>query len=135
MYLYENDYQETGADSLDLSVQQKSSDLLRTEVGAQFSHCFALQEKAIKGTLVPDVKLSWIYETRFLGRKTMSSFVDNTCVFTVYGIRPTRNLVAPSVGITFYPADSGFSISGRYEAEFSKSFWEQGASFNLGYRF
>jgi outer membrane autotransporter protein len=132
MYLYEDEYQEHGANSLDLSVQQKSSDLFRTEVGSRFSRCFSIGQN---GILVPDAKLSWIFETRFQGRKTEASFVDSSCVFSVYGFSPTRNLFSPSVGLTFFPSFSKLSVSARYDAEFGKDFWQQGATASFSYQF
>jgi outer membrane autotransporter protein len=132
IYLHEKGYREHGAQSLDLRIKEKNSDLLRYEVGAAFSFCFSAYEE---GTISPDIKLSWVREERFKGRKTEASFIDSACSFTVEGLLPSRNLFAPSIGFVFFPMSSNVSFSARYEGEFGRRFWQQGAIADVKIKF
>ena len=133
-YLHENGFSETSAQSLDLHVRSKDAEMLRNELGVNFSYCYSFQQ----GHLIPIVKMSWIRESRF-GHKhyqtSLKEFQQTNGFFTVNANHPSRNLFSPGVGLTMQFLDELIAISGYYEAAISQEYWQQDGSLNLEFRF
>ncbi len=118
LFLHEDGFDETGADSLDLKMKTKNSDLLTTEFGLDLSHCYRVNDK----TLSPFIQLSAIRESRFEGRKEKGS-LGGQCLMVVRGLNPSRTLVGTAVGLnaTFTKTLSNLSFfyQGKYGSKFA----------------
>ena len=131
VYLHEQGYHEHGADGLDLKVKSKNSDLLRSEIGFRLLRCYSL----FNGQFVPNFKLGWVHEARFKGKTTKASFQDSCCVFSVKGLNPNRNLVAPSLGLIYLSDNIPFSIAARYDGQFGSQYYDQLVSLDLSFKY
>jgi outer membrane autotransporter protein len=124
LILHEEGFRETGAQSLDLHVKSKSSDLLTAEAGLDFSHCFSTES----ASYTPFVKASVIREERFRGRHENASLKCG-CDFTVKGLYPSRTLAGVAAGLT--AAFSGNFLSLSYQGKFNAHYNDN--SFYLEY--
>ena len=131
VYLHQNQYTEEGAQSVDLMIHSKNSDLLRPEAGLEFSQCWNLS----KGIFVADLILSGAYEERFQGKKTKAQFEGTSCVFAVTGLNPSRALGTPSAGISYLLPSHNLAFSLRYDGEFGKNYGSQKGSLEASFKF
>lgn len=131
VYVHENRYSERGAGSLDLDIRSKNSMLLRNELGLGLAFCRTLQ----RWNMVPDFKLSWIREWRFKGKHTTAEFEGTDVSFRVTGMKPDRNLVSPSVGLTGIFFEDQMQATLRYDAEFGEDYRDQNLNFQISYAF
>ncbi len=133
VFLHQSQFKEHGAKSLNLNVQDKSYDLLRTEVGLSWYGCFERQDVKF----IPEAKLSYVNESRFNNRQLQASFFDELeCGFTSNILNPQRNMVAPGLGLTIYFTEIDFDFAVRYEAEIEQSnYWDQEVSVHLNKQF
>ncbi len=116
MYTHQARYREYGAQSLDLVMDESSATMLRSEVGIGGRYCIP----AGKNYVVPSVKLSWVNEARFKGKHLTARLIDVPNQFTVSGIYPTRNLIAPGATLMGSFLNDALNISLSYEGEYSK---------------
>lgn len=116
IYLHEDHYKEHHADSLNLHISERNSNLLRSELGLQTRFCM----NTSKGLFIPTIKLSWVNETRFTGEDLRARLEDVPQSFQVKGISPNRNLIAPGVGLTGMFFEDRLNISLNYEGEFGE---------------
>jgi outer membrane autotransporter protein len=131
VYVHENRYSERGAGDLDLAIRSKNSMLLRNELGLGLAFCRTLE----RWNMVPDFKLGWIREWRFKGKHTTAEFEGTDVTFKVTGIKPDRNLVSPSVGLTGLFYEDQMQVTLRYDAEFGKNYRDQNVNFQVSYAF
>lgn len=117
-YLYQGSFQESGADSLNLWVDDSHYDLLRSEIGGKVSKCFVYHQNH----LYLDAKLSYVREDRFFGSTYDTKLKSADCSFTVDGLKPTRNIVAPSVGFFASRNDEAFQFDLHYDGEFASQY-------------
>jgi outer membrane autotransporter protein len=131
VYLHQNSYREHGAESLDLSVHSKNADLLRSEIGLGLFHCF--QGKQLQ--LTPEVKLSYIYESRFQGKNTKAYFLNGTEeIFSVKGLSPSRSL--GHVGALLKGSSyNGFDLTLDYNFLFGKEYRDHKMAIRFDYAF
>lgn len=132
VFIYRNGFTERDAGSIDLDVQAQKSDLLRIEAGIQLQKCFPSQNY---GTWIPHVKLGWILEERYHGVYSNSSFVDSTCVMRAKGMKPSRDIIAPAVGIIaqFLSGRLIFDLEG--EGEWGSNYEDYSAALNITWGF
>jgi autotransporter-associated beta strand protein len=117
LFLYEGSFSEHGADSLNLSVQKKFSDLLNSEVGIDLSRCFLRPEFS----LTPYLQLSALWEQRFLGSDEKSS-LQGGCFMETVGLNPSRLLGSIAAGINgALPGKPPF-LSLYYKGKFGSHF-------------
>ncbi|HSW86093.1 MAG TPA: autotransporter domain-containing protein, partial [Rhabdochlamydiaceae bacterium] len=132
IYVHEGDYTERGAQSIDLHVHSKNSDLWRTEVGLNLSGCFNWYP--VK--LIPTGYASWVHEHRNKGKHITSNFRDQTFNFTVTGFNPRhRDLVSGGIGFTTLCADDHCAIGLLYHFEVNEHYWDNELSLRVGYGF
>ncbi len=128
LLLHENKFSETGANSLNLHVQSKNSDLLSSEAGFDFSHCFLANGR----TFSPFLQASAIYESRFLGAQEKASFGDD-CMMSVTGLYPSRLLAGAYLGLnaSLFQSDFSFFYRGKYGFKFQDHslYFQFGAKF------
>ena len=131
IYIKQDGYSEKGAHSLDLRVHGKEYDLLRPEGGLGLSYRGCI--KRIYLTL--DVSGSYVYEFRFLGKKTKASFKENSCQFTVKGLRPNNSLICPSASLGIGSIKNGLSLTAGYHGEYGSHFTVKTVEVELGKAF
>lgn len=130
-YMHETGYHEKDAKSIDLVVESKNSDLLREEIGLQFStwHTRLWLEWS------EEIHLSYVREDRFKGKKTHEHFVHSSDEFTVTGYLPDRNLFAPGVSMSFLFPKINMMVSARYQGEFGYKWKNQTGSLQFLWTF
>jgi hypothetical protein len=131
IYVGEAGYRERGANSINMVVRNKFSNMLRGEVGLGFSSWqtqegFAWSE---------DLKLSYVHEERYKGEHTKVRFVDSSHRFEVTGFLPDRDLIAPAFSIHFFIPSIDFSISASYSGEFGNKWQTQTGDLQFLWRF
>jgi len=131
VFLHQNGFKEHGASSLNLKVDDKNSQYVRTDLGIKVSYCY----KGEKLKYIPYFKASWIWEKQIDKGDLEASFVDSSCEFRVTGLHPVRSLFAPSIGLTILAHQETFSFAVHYDAEVGHRFWENRASLNFGFRY
>ncbi|MEI6242000.1 MAG: autotransporter domain-containing protein, partial [Chlamydiota bacterium] len=131
VYLHQNHYREHGAESLNLDVKEKNADLLRSEIGLGLFHCF----KGNELQFTPELKGSYILESRFQGKKTTAYFLNDTVIpFTVKGLSPSRSL--GHIGILLKGSSyNGFDLTLDYNFQFGKKYQDHKMTLRLGYAF
>lgn len=135
-YLHQGNYKESGAKSIDLNVRKRNSNLLRTEAGVSVSVC---QKKIESANLafVEQIKLSYIHEERYDGKKTKAKFIGppDSSSFFVKGFWPDRDLISPGASIQMLFPTNNFSLNLRYNGEFGKKWQNQTGSLEMLYAF
>jgi autotransporter-associated beta strand protein len=132
IYIKQDGYKEKGAHGLDLRVYGKEYDLLRPEGGLGLSY-----QGCINGAnLTLDIAGSYVYEFRFLGKRTKARFEDgNGCRFTVKGLRPNQGLICPAASFGMGSIKHGLSLQLGYHGEFGKHFHLNAAEIELAKAF
>ena len=113
MYLYQKGFTESGAQSLDLSVKGKHSDLLRSEVGLSFTSSFHMGKR---GCFAPTIWLSGINECYLFKDHYRATFIDQTPSFAVRGFSHPIYLISPGLDLSFM-FGCGLNLAARYSAE------------------
>jgi fibronectin-binding autotransporter adhesin len=130
IYVVENGYKEHGAASLNLQVQKKYDDVLRPEGGIGMSYAACFERLKVNA----DISASYLREFRYLGKKTKAGFQDSSCTFTVRGLQPQNNLIAPSARVTL-SSNSGVSITLGYRGEFGAHYADNSGEAELKFSF
>jgi fibronectin-binding autotransporter adhesin len=112
IYLHESAFKEKGAQSLNLQVKGKNSNLLSNEIGMQLSPRF-------KSSVIPFIQFSAIRESRFKGKYERASLQDG-CSLAVIGLNPSRTLGGIAAGIDTKISNNFLSLfyQGRYSNNF-----------------
>lgn len=117
LFLHEYSFREHGANSLNLKVKDKNSDLLVSEGGLEISRCFIFKRKNFNTFL----QLSAIRESRFEGKHEKASFTEG-CLMNVTGIYPSRTLGGLSAGINGIISKHLSFISLLYKGKYGQKF-------------
>ena len=131
IFTHQGSQREHGASSLDLNIGSTNSRYVRTDLGFRFLRFY--DRTLLK--CIPYFKLSWVWEKQLDSAAFHSSFTGSSCSFTTHGMRPHRNLFAPSVGVTVLACEDRFSFAVHDDAEIGHRFWENRAYLNFSYRF
>jgi autotransporter-associated beta strand protein len=121
IYLYEGSFKEKGANSIDLKVDAKHSDLFVGQAGIDFWYC----SSAKKYRFVPHLQLSVLREERFLGRHENACF-SYSCPMNIVGYYPSRTLGSVFFGFNrpFSYGEASVSFQGKYGKKYSdNSLW------------
>jgi outer membrane autotransporter protein len=85
-------FNEWGADSLSLNVQQQTTNSVRSTLGAQLNGAIGLGDTR---TLDMALRLGWLHEYAYTGRPVTAAFAGAPAnAFTVYGATPQRDAAA-----------------------------------------
>ncbi len=131
VFLHEKSYTESGADSLDLQVQQKNSALFQGEVGVTCNATYHTDN----GIWIPMITLAYINQTPCSNAMYSANFVGSTDVFTGTGGHYERNLFVPRVGITYQDYCDTVNVSIYYDAQLNSNYWAQDVVFDLTVHF
>jgi outer membrane autotransporter protein len=125
----QNAFTETGADSLNLSVAQQTTNSLRTVLGAQLGGSMDL---GWRDRLAMKVRLGWSHEYADTARPVTASFAGAPVApFTTYGVAPQRDGVVLGLAATTAVAE-GMNVYARYEGEVSGQ--DNAHAFTVGVR-
>ena len=110
-------YTETGADSLNLTVDSQGYDFLQSGLGAKMAWDFA----GNGGTWTPEIRAKWLYD--FIGDKqqTTSSFTGGGASFSTNGADPAQHSFDLGAGLTFLSAKN-VEVSFNYDYEVKEDF-------------
>ena len=125
IHMHRGAFAETGAKSLNLTVQGAGYNFARYELGLWASKCLR--------SWVPQLGLAVAYDSRSQA-PIHASFADECgsgCSMNVYGLAPNRFLVIPKAKITQVFADR-FSIALSYEGDFASDYSENSLWLALG---
>lgn len=109
-YYHHNKFTEKGADSINLTVKDKTQHFLRSELGLfgerEYDcgcYCYA-----------PYLGIAWVGEFPLNKSRQPASFVDMSCVINALSYKSEQNLAAPQAGIK-YTNCNGFSFLVGYK--------------------
>lgn len=131
IYLYQQSFEETGAEGLNLDVYSADYGMFRSELGVNGSTCISKP----KNKLLIDAKLSWIREERFFGANYEAKFKGTDCTYKVKGMNPDRSLFSPGITGTYLSQDGDFVVSVGYEAEIGGHSLNQNVSGQAVFKF
>ncbi|WP_420420962.1 autotransporter outer membrane beta-barrel domain-containing protein [Simkania sp.] len=129
-YLHNNSFNETGANSINLSVNTKVSNALRSELGLSTSHTFRLAN----GCWTPYFAVSWVNKTLLSSSSYRSGFRGQQGTFSVSATSKGVNQWAPQAGIEF-ANKYGFSILLNSRAELNGKLKNYSADMQMNYDF
>lgn len=109
IYNYQSSFKETGANSINLSVDSQSADLLRFEAGLKTTRAFYSDEvdpcdQKRKGLFF--AKIGAVREQRFLGKNTKAKLTGADCTLDVSGMNPDRWLYVAALGLSIFRKDA-----------------------------
>lgn len=110
-------YTETGASSLDLTVEDQDYDLLQSGLGIQIDRPYVHPS----GVYIPEIHFKWLYD--FIGDEaaTTAQFAGGGASFSTRGADPAQHSFVVGGGLTFY-SKGNISISGTYNYEVKEDF-------------
>ena len=111
-FLHNGSFNESGAKSLNLNVDSKTSNALRSEVGLSSSYTFDLKG----GCWTPYAQLSFVNKTLLGSSSYTGGFRGQTGTFSVNATSKSTNQVSPGIGIEF-ANKNGFSVLVNSRAE------------------
>jgi len=135
IHLSRQGFVESGASSLDLSVDRRQDQIVQSEFGFIWTGHYVCENSCASGTIVPRIKLSYINDAPFSNRHLHARFVDSSCNFTVQGLHFLRNQGAASLGLTYLNCNDTMSVTLRYDGQFSKNYYNQAANIALDMKF
>jgi uncharacterized protein YhjY with autotransporter beta-barrel domain len=131
IYLDEESFRETGADSLNLWVDHRKTDSLISELGLRVARIF----KSKYGRLIPELSAAWSYDFDIDDRAITTSFAGApSAEFSIQGQEVERSGAILGAGLTFIHK-SGFSTSLKYSGEFREGYKSHGVIGELRYTF
>lgn len=132
IYMRENSYTESGADSLNLHVNASNYQFNQFEFGALIRRCIRISQ----GLLIPKISLSGIRENRSHGSHYTASLAgSNSCEFTVKGYYPDRILFVPAAELKGLFLKEKFSASLYYQGKFGSSFSQNELGLQFAWNF
>jgi autotransporter-associated beta strand protein len=129
VYIREKGFKEKGAQSLDLDILSKNSNLLMSEAGLRIAYC----KSCPRTILTPYVQASGIYESRRLGKHEKALF--NGCPLNVTGLNPSRMMTGLEAGLNLTLGDQAAILSLAYKGRFAKRFMDNSGYLQLNVRF
>ncbi|MBT6565041.1 MAG: autotransporter domain-containing protein [Candidatus Scalindua sp.] len=129
-YYREESYTERGADSLNLAIDEFTSDSLVSKLGFRIGRLF----KTKHVEFFPEVNAHWSYLIGDIERGVNSRFVNTTESSTVKGLKSGRDGVVLGIGIAGYVSNN-ISLFLNYEAEYRNDFDAQKATVAFQFKF
>lgn len=126
----QNRSREHGADSLDLSVKRNQSNLIRAEIGVQFTKSYQIG----CGTLIPNISISWVGHKLMSGDRYISAFRGIESNFSVFGTRHCFNQLELGAGAT-YVINKHLAVNAWYDVELGRKRQEQNVNVEVNYNF
>ncbi|MCB1109596.1 MAG: autotransporter domain-containing protein, partial [Chlamydiia bacterium] len=111
-YLHNESFKETGAESINLRVNAKTSNALRSELGVSSSYTFKINH----GCWTPYARISWVNKTLLSNSTYRGGFRGQVGTFSASATTKGTNQWAPGAGIEFANL-SGLSLLLNTRAE------------------
>jgi outer membrane autotransporter protein len=121
LFLHQKSFTESGAESLDMHIHAKDSIYFQSDLGIEFSRCYATSW----GLVVPELSFGWIWEKELDHGIYKAQFTGSSCTFSVSGFRPTYNLFAPRIGLIVFSTEKQFRFSCHYDPKIGRNFFQQ----------
>ncbi|MEA5115557.1 MAG: autotransporter outer membrane beta-barrel domain-containing protein [Geobacteraceae bacterium] len=130
-HLDEEGFSESGAGSLDLTLDRRRTDSLVSELGVRAARAYKLNS----GSLIPEFSAAFSYDFDIDDRVITSSFAGSPgAAFSIKGQQVEKYGAVVNAGLTFIH-DSGVSTSIKYSGEFRERSSSHGVIGNLRYQF
>ena len=129
-YLHNGSFSETGADSINLRVNSKTSNALRSELGLSSSYTFRVSG----GCWTPYVRVSWVNKTLLSSSSYRGGFRGQVGTFSASSTSKGTNQWAPGVGIEFANMH-GFSLLLNSRSEINGKMKNYSADMRMEYAF
>jgi autotransporter-associated beta strand protein len=111
-FLYQERFNERGAQSLSLDIRKKNSQMMRSQAGVRVSDYFEIDY----GCWSPYVAFSYVGKYSLGSTHEKASFDDESCVFSAKGFDRILNAFSPEIGINL-TLNNGLELFGSYSAE------------------
>ena len=129
-YLHNGSFNETGADSINLRVNSKTSNALRSELGLSSSYTFHVSA----GCWTPYARISWVNKTLLSSSSYRGGFRGQVGTFSASATSKGTNQWAPGLGIEFANIH-GFSLLLNSRAEINGKMKNYSADMRMEYAF
>jgi len=129
-YLHNGSFNENGANSLNMRVNSKTSNALRSELGLSSSYTFHVSG----GCWTPYARISWVNKTLLSSSSYRGGFRGQVGTFSVSASSKGSNQWAPGVGVEFANVH-GFSLLMNTRAELSGKMKNYSADMRMDYTF
>ena len=131
LYLDEDGFTESGAGSLDLSVDDRQTDALFSQLGAVVAGRLSYENFEV----MPELRLAWQHDFDIDDQVVTSSFAGAPGVkFSIDGQNIERNSLVAEVGATLFHKN-GLSVPIKYSAEFRDDYTAHGVLGLIRYEF
>jgi uncharacterized protein with beta-barrel porin domain len=120
-HLNEGSIQETGADSLNMTVDGRQTNSVVSELGLRVARPI----KTSKGNLTPEIKAAWQHDFAVDNRTLLVSFAGAPTGLPVDGRKLSQDSVTTSAGLSF-TSKGGITTSLRYDGEFRSGYKSHG---------
>lgn len=131
IYLDEDGFTEKGADSANLTIDDRKTESLVSELGLRVSHVFKLK----RSLLIPEASVAWNYDYDIDDRTIKASFEGApTSAFSIDGEDVANSGATVGAGVSLINND-GFSMSLKYNGEFRDNYDAHGVIGELRYEF
>jgi outer membrane autotransporter protein len=117
-YLHQNPFTESGADSLNLSVQANEAQTLRSTLGARLAQTFTAPSG---GQITPEASIGWAHDFTLDNRTINASLMELGGAFATNGFNGDTDTLLAGAGLTAQ-LTNGVALSGRYHTEIGRSF-------------
>lgn len=133
IYLWQQGYQEHGANSLNLHVDSRQDQLIQSQAGIAFTTLCNSNHGS--GIFIPRLELSYINQTPLGKSDYRAQFKDSSCKFHVSGWNFERNLGAVGASLSYLSSAEKLGISLQYDGQFASKYWNQSGQllFNIKY--
>ncbi|HOW58748.1 MAG TPA: autotransporter domain-containing protein [Candidatus Omnitrophota bacterium] len=124
-YLYQNAYKEKGAGALNLNVNGQGYNFLEQGLGMKLAYPFLLEDVSPNiGTLIPALKVAWLYD--YIGDKfeTTSSFQGGGPSFKTNGPKPARSGILFGGEIAFL-SKGNMTLTANWDWEIKEKYSSQ----------
>ncbi|MCK9555105.1 autotransporter domain-containing protein [bacterium] len=130
IYLYLDDYTESGADALNLKVDSQDYDFLQSGLGARFAYPIRNADM----TFIPEIHGMWLYD--FVGdeQQATSTFTGGGASFKTDGADPAQNSFNVGGSLTFIMTNN-WSLLLSYDFEGKEDFIGHSGSVTMKYGF
>ena len=131
IYLKESAFDETGADGMNLTVRDRSTDGLYSQLGLRLARRYQFET----GSFMPEMKVAWSHDFDIDDRLINSSFSGTPgSAFVFRGQDVSKDAATLGAGIT-YALTNGLSAAVRYSADLSEDYTNQSVHGEIRYAF
>ena len=129
-HLHLSDYTESGADSLDLSVDAQNYDTLQVGTGCRISHAFETKNMLF----TPELHFRYFYAAVNDKQQTLASFTGGGTTFQTNGYRPAPSSFNFGARLEFFNKKN-LTLLADCNTAFKDGYYEAGGSLTVKYSF